>query len=109
MEKVREERIVDVDNWLQEIEDSRLSMGANIFFLGNGAVKYRPSILNRFSSSACIAEGHQNHVKASIVAVLAQDKFGRGEPLDLLTFTPCYLRLPEAEARVRRKTSEIED
>jgi tRNA threonylcarbamoyladenosine biosynthesis protein TsaB len=109
MEKIREERISDVDNWLQEIEDSCLSMEANIFFLGDGAVKYRPSILRRFSSAVCIAEGHQNCVQASAMAVLAQDRFTRGESLDLLTFTPCYLRPPEAEVRMRRKTSEIED
>jgi tRNA threonylcarbamoyladenosine biosynthesis protein TsaB len=109
MEKIRDERIIDADNWLHEIKDSCLSMGANVFFLGDGAVKYRPSILRRFSSSACIAEGHQNHVKASAAAVLARDRFDRGETLDLLTFTPCYLRPPEAETRLRRKTSEIED
>lgn len=101
MEKIREERIVDVDNWLREL-------GANILFLGDGAVKYSPLIHSRFSSSACIAEGHQNHVKAAGVAVLARDKFNRGELLDLLTFTPSYLRPSEAEARLHRKTSDID-
>jgi len=101
MEKIREERIVDVDNWLEE-------MDANILFLGDGAVKYSTLIHRRFSSSVCIAEGHQNHVKAAALAVLARDKFERGELLDLLTFTPCYLRSSEAEALVRRKTSDID-
>jgi tRNA threonylcarbamoyladenosine biosynthesis protein TsaB len=101
MEKIREERIVDVDNWLQELE-------ANILFLGDGAVKYSPLIHRCFSSAACVAEGHQNHVNAAAVAVLARDKFERGEQLDLLTFTPYYLRPPEAEARILRKTSDID-
>lgn len=101
MEKIREERIVAVDSWLQELE-------ADILFLGDGAVRYSPVIHGRFSSAARIAEGHLNHVKAAAVAFLARDKFERGEQLDLLTFTPCYLRPSEAEARIRHKTSESE-
>ena len=101
MQKIREERIVEVDGWLQELD-------ADILFLGDGAVKYSPLIHRRFSSAACIAEGHQNHVKAAALAFLARDKFERGEQLDLLSFTPCYLRLSEAEALARRKTSESE-
>lgn len=93
MEKILEERIVDVDDWLQEL-------GANVLFLGDGAVKYGQLIDRYLSSSAWIAEGHQNHVKAAIVAVLARDAYMRGEQLELLAFTPHYLRPSEAEVRV---------
>jgi tRNA threonylcarbamoyladenosine biosynthesis protein TsaB len=101
MEKVREEQIIDVDAWLQELE-------GDILFLGDGAVKYSQGINTYFASTACIAQGRQNHVQAATVAVLARDKFQRGEQLDLLKFTPCYLRTPEAEVRIRQKTSGID-
>lgn len=102
MLKIREERIVEVDGWLEELE-------ADILFLGDGAVKYSPLIHRRFSSTAArIAEGHQHHVNAAKAAVLAQDKFQQGQRLDLLTFTPCYLRSSEAERSVRQNTSDID-
>ncbi|MBA4397011.1 MAG: tRNA (adenosine(37)-N6)-threonylcarbamoyltransferase complex dimerization subunit type 1 TsaB [Syntrophus sp. (in: bacteria)] len=101
MQKMREERIVDVDIWLEELE-------AGILFVGDGAVKYSPLIHRRFFSTALIAEGHQNHVNAAAAAVLAQDKFQQGQRLDLLTFTPCYLRSSEAERSIRQHTSDID-
>jgi tRNA threonylcarbamoyladenosine biosynthesis protein TsaB len=101
MEIVREEQLIDVDTWLQELE-------GDILFLGDGAVKYSQGIKTHFASAACIAEGSQNHIQAATVAVLARDKFQRGEELDLLRFTPYYLRAPEAEVRIRQKTSGID-
>jgi tRNA threonylcarbamoyladenosine biosynthesis protein TsaB len=101
MEKVRDEQIIDVDTWLQELE-------GDILFLGDGAVKYSQGINKHFASAACITEGHQNHIQAATVAVLARDKFQRGEQLNLLKFTPYYLRTPEAEDRIRQKTSGID-
>lgn len=101
MEKVREERIIDVNTWLQEIE-------GDILFLGDGAVKYGQGINTHFVSAACIAEGHQNHIQAAAVAVLARDKFQRGDQLNLLKFIPYYLRTPEAEDRIRQKTYGID-
>jgi tRNA threonylcarbamoyladenosine biosynthesis protein TsaB len=97
MKKVRYDQFIDVDAWLQVLV-------GDIFFLGDGAVKYSQGIKTHFTSAASIAEGHQNHIQAATVAVLARDKFQRGEQLNLLKFTPCYLRTPEAELRIRQKT-----
>jgi tRNA threonylcarbamoyladenosine biosynthesis protein TsaB len=95
-ERVSEEQVIDVDRWLNGLDK-------DILFLGDGAVKYHLQIHARFLSSGRIAEGRQNHVSAVAVAVLAQDQFQRGERLDLLKFTPRYLRPSEAEARVRQE------
>jgi tRNA threonylcarbamoyladenosine biosynthesis protein TsaB len=94
MEMIAQEQVVDVDAWLEELK-------GEVLFLGDGAVKYSRLIYRRFAAGAFIAEGYQNHVKAAVVAVLARDKFKQGQLLDLLTFTPYYLRPSEAEARVR--------
>ena len=101
MERVREEQVIDVDRWLSRLDK-------DTFFLGDGAMKYHQRISMRFLSSSCIAEGRQNHVSAAAVAVLAQDQFQRGEQLELLKFTPRYLRPSEAEARDRHETSNID-
>ncbi|MFH1079425.1 MAG: tRNA (adenosine(37)-N6)-threonylcarbamoyltransferase complex dimerization subunit type 1 TsaB [Pseudomonadota bacterium] len=99
--RITAEQVVDVDQWLKELK-------GDIFFLGDGAVKYAQRIHTRYASAACIAEGHQNHVRASAAAVLARDQFLQGQRLDLLTFAPCYLRFSEAERSLRQKTSEID-
>jgi tRNA A37 threonylcarbamoyladenosine modification protein TsaB len=80
----------------------------DILFLGDGAVKYSHEINAHFASTAFIAEGLQNHIQAATVAVLARDKFQRGEQLNLLKFTPYYLRTPEAEVLILQKTSGID-
>lgn len=101
MKRIMVEQVVDVDRWLKELK-------GDIFFLGDGAVKYAERIHSLYTSAACIAEGHRNHVRAAAVAVLAQDQFRQGQRLDLLTFIPCYLRSSEAERSIRQKTSEID-
>ena len=101
VKRITAEQVVDVDQWLKELQ-------GDIFFLGDGAVKYAQRIHARYGSAACIAEGHQNHVRAAASALLARDKFLQGQRLDLLTFTPCYLRSSEAERSIRQKTSEID-
>jgi tRNA threonylcarbamoyladenosine biosynthesis protein TsaB len=101
MKRITAEQAVDVDRWLKELK-------GNIFFLGDGAVKHAERIHSLHASAACIAEGHGNHVRAAAAAVLARDQFLQGQWLDLLTFTPCYLRSSEAERSIRQRTSEID-
>jgi tRNA threonylcarbamoyladenosine biosynthesis protein TsaB len=98
LKKITEERVVDVDLWLRELT-------GDIFFLGDGAVKYARQIQGRLHSANCFAEGCHNAVRATATAVLARKRFSAGERLDLLTFAPSYLRLSEAEIRDRQKTS----
>jgi tRNA threonylcarbamoyladenosine biosynthesis protein TsaB len=101
LKRITAEQVVDVDRWLKELK-------GNIFFLGDGAVKYAERIHLLYGSAACIADGHRNHVRAAAAAVLAHDQFLQGQRLDLLTFTPCYLRSSEAERSIQQKTSEID-
>jgi len=97
MKKIMEERVVDVDRWLQELK-------GDILFLGDGALKYNRLIHERFPAANGMAEIHANSVRAAMVAALARERFHRGEHLDLLTFAPSYLRLSEAEMRERQMT-----
>jgi tRNA threonylcarbamoyladenosine biosynthesis protein TsaB len=101
MEKIGEEHVIDVDRWLNGLPE-------DIYFLGDGAVKYHRQIQAHFLSANCIAEGRQNHVSAVDVGVLAQDQYQHGDTLDLLKFTPRYLRPSEAEVRARQETSHID-
>jgi tRNA threonylcarbamoyladenosine biosynthesis protein TsaB len=88
--RVADERVVDVDEWLQSSE-------GDLYFIGDGARKYAGRITARFPGSGRIAEGRPCHIHAVNVATLAIEKFQRGETLDLLRFAPCYLRPSSAE------------
>jgi tRNA threonylcarbamoyladenosine biosynthesis protein TsaB len=101
VKRITAEQVVDVDQWLKELK-------GDIFFLGDGAVKYAQRIHARYASAASIAEGRQNQVRAAAAAVLARDQYLQGQRLDLLTYAPCYLRASEAERSIRQKTSEID-
>ena len=100
LKKVMDEQVVDVDQWLQELT-------GDLFFLGDGALKYNQPIRDRFPFAQGVAEGHQNAVRASTVAVLAREQLQRGEVMDLLTFAPSYLRLSGAETP-DRQTSKVD-
>jgi tRNA threonylcarbamoyladenosine biosynthesis protein TsaB len=101
LERIIAEQVIDVDLWMAGIHDPAL-------FLGDGAVKYRERIHAHYADSAAVAAADLNHVKASSVALLARDRFHRGEQLNLLTFTPQYLRPSEAEVRGNQETSQID-
>jgi tRNA threonylcarbamoyladenosine biosynthesis protein TsaB len=50
---------------------------------------------------AFFAPAHQHHVRAAAVGLLGCRKYRDGDVLDLFRFTPRYLRLSEAEDRLR--------
>jgi len=101
VERIGKEEVVDVDRWLQSLDCDPL-------FLGDGALKYARRIQVHGSSACNLAEGHHHFVRAPAVAVLASRRFDKGEQLDLLRFTPQYLRPSEAEIRVHLETSNID-
>lgn len=70
-----------------------------VLFLGSGAVKYA-DLINNTLSEAIIAPVQFSHVRASVVGCLGLRKFHEGQMLDVMTFTPLYLRLSEAERKL---------
>jgi tRNA threonylcarbamoyladenosine biosynthesis protein TsaB len=70
-----------------------------VLLLGSGAIKYA-DLINRMLPEAIIAPVQFSHVRASMVGLLGLRKFHEGHSLDVLTFTPRYLRLSEAERKL---------
>jgi len=99
LRRIGEERIIDLDAFLSSIDK-------NILFLGDGAIKYRDRIHEILSAKAFFAAPHLHAVRASAVGLLGIKYYERGEVLDLLSFTPRYLRLSEAEVKLLQKNAE---
>ncbi|SEM60930.1 tRNA threonylcarbamoyladenosine biosynthesis protein TsaB [Syntrophus gentianae] len=102
LRRIGEERLVDLDAFLPLISEKAL-------FIGDGAMKYRDRIAEFLTDRSSFAAPHLHAVRASAVGLLARRNFARGEILDLMTFTPRYLRLSEAEVKLLQKNAEEDE
>lgn len=66
-------------------------------FLGEGARKYSQVIADLNPSGVVFGKPGSEFVRAANVGLLGVDLYFRGQTLDLITFSPAYLRLPQAE------------
>jgi len=101
LKRIGEERIVDLDSFLPTISEKTL-------FLGDGAMKYQDRITELLPAGSLFAAPHLHAVRASVVGLLGRKNYARGEILDLLSFTPRYLRLSEAESKLLQQPTERE-
>jgi len=94
----------NADGSLQQVYPERIVNPAAIMpedwretiFVGDGAVKYRDVLTEKFGSTA-LASGLHQYVRASAVGILGREKYMRNELLDPASFVPFYLRAAEAK------------
>jgi len=84
---------------LAELSSLLASITEDCLFLGDGAVAYGGRIRALLPARAHLAPAYACHVRAAVVATLAEQKFQRGDLLDPLTAVPQYLRAAEAERK----------
>ncbi len=99
LQRIGEERLVGLDAFLPTIDEK-------VLFLGDGAITYRERIQEMLPGRSSFAAPHLHAVRASAVGLLGMGQYERGEVLDLLTFAPQYLRLSEAEVKLRQQESQ---
>ncbi len=86
------EEVMDPGEFLEGVDE-------DVIFLGDGAVSYMDIIRKRLPDKSHFAISHLNYIRASSAGLIGLKKFRDGDTLDLLTFTPRYLRVSEAEAK----------
>jgi tRNA threonylcarbamoyladenosine biosynthesis protein TsaB len=91
-EKIVEETVVDPETFLKGIDE-------DVIFLGDGARNYSGLIKEILPGRSYFALPQHQYIKASAVGLLGMNKFIEGDILDIMTFTPQYLRLSEAETK----------
>ena len=92
LEAVQEERLTDPASLLRDTE-------GDILFLGDGAQRYRSLIRETLPERSFFASGHHQFIRAAAVGLLGEMKYRNGDLLDLMSFTPRYLRASEAEVK----------
>jgi len=91
-EKIMNEKVIDPGEFLECIDEE-------IIFLGDGALQYEGIIREKLPGKSHFASYHLNYIRASSVGLIGLKKFYDGDILNLITFTPQYLRVSEAEAK----------
>lgn len=91
-EKIVGEMVVDPETFLKDINEE-------VIFLGDGAINYCELIKEILTDRSYFALSHLQYIKASAVGLLGMNEFIEGDILDIMTFTPQYFRLSEAEMR----------
>lgn len=91
---MHEERLTDLEPFIFHLKGK-----GKVLFMGSGALKYA-DLIKRTLPESIIAPVQFSHVRASVVGLLGLRKFHEGHMLDVLTFTPLYLRLSEAERKL---------
>ena len=69
-------------------------------FIGDGALLYRDTILDKLGRAAYFAPAYQHTIRASTVASLSMERFLKGESDAVGTFVPFYIRRSDAELNV---------
>jgi tRNA threonylcarbamoyladenosine biosynthesis protein TsaB len=92
------ERLTDIVQLLRDLPVDEVE------WIGDGAVRYRDRILES-RPGRCVPYGSRQHrLHASAVGMMGIHRYSQGRGEDPLTFSPKYLRLSEAEARVGTTT-----
>jgi tRNA threonylcarbamoyladenosine biosynthesis protein TsaB len=92
LEKTGNEKVTDIEEFLQ-------SIGEETIFVGDGAIKYAGLIRGILRGRSYFASACNHYVRAAAVGLLGKIKYFEGDVLDLITFTPMYLRPSEAEMK----------
>jgi tRNA threonylcarbamoyladenosine biosynthesis protein TsaB len=88
------ERMTDIMLLLRDLPAGEVEL------IGDGAVRYRDRILES-RPGLCVPSGSRQHrLHAAAVGMIGIHRYSQGRGEDPLTFSPKYLRLSEAEARV---------
>jgi tRNA threonylcarbamoyladenosine biosynthesis protein TsaB len=94
LEVITDERDTEINLFLQSVKDE-------VICVGEGAVKYAGIIREVLQHKVSFAAGIHNHVRASTAGLLGEKKFLKGEQADFVHLVPKYLRLSEAEIRMK--------
>lgn len=90
------ERIVDVKDFLSNIDNKTL-------FVGDGAMKHARLIHDSLPDKSFFAPRTHQSVRAVTVGLLGKKNYNKGDLLNPDDLTPAYLRLSEAEMSMFRK------
>lgn len=98
--RIKDDRVISADDLVSEIGN----YGKNINFVGDGAeVCYNTAKANLKNNNLILAPQRIRYIKASGVAIAAEELYLKGEYTDSKGLLPVYLRIPQAERQLKER------
>ncbi|MBO8158256.1 tRNA (adenosine(37)-N6)-threonylcarbamoyltransferase complex dimerization subunit type 1 TsaB [Thermosyntropha sp.] len=103
MQKIVPEKTWGTEELVLKIEEEKKSLGKKgVIMLGDGFYPYEDYWRNMFGENMFVPPPHLMLPRAAAMGVWAFDKIEKEDFADIWTLSPVYLRLSEAEYRLRR-------
>ena len=99
--KTVKERLVPLDNVLQELKDSK------VIFLGDGIIKHREKIVDIFGENAIFPHDSLSIQKASYIAYLASTRAENQDFDNIFSLEPIYIRPSQAERELNGEKDDF--
>ncbi|RLB77134.1 MAG: tRNA (adenosine(37)-N6)-threonylcarbamoyltransferase complex dimerization subunit type 1 TsaB [Deltaproteobacteria bacterium] len=87
----------EADEQVSSPEKAVFDLNETCLFIGDGALLYQKTILNKMDKSAFFASSFQNTLRASTVAYISMDRLKNDDTDDIGIFVPHYIRKSDAE------------
>jgi tRNA threonylcarbamoyladenosine biosynthesis protein TsaB len=102
LNKIQDYNALHIDELLIELGN----IDEKVIFCGDAALLHRNNIIEKLKTKAYFSSLALSMPRASSIAELAADRFKKGLDDNLYTYSPIYLRKPQAEREYERKHGE---
>ena len=93
--------VTSVKSVIDLLQKYGVGQSESVLLIGDGAVAHKAGFVDAFGASVAISDGTEYGAVAAQVARLAARRFRCRSVDDIGALEPAYLRLPEAESRLR--------
>jgi tRNA threonylcarbamoyladenosine biosynthesis protein TsaB len=102
LNKIQDYSALHIEELLIQLE----KIDKKIIFCGDAALLHKNNIIEKLKAKACFSPLSQSMPRASSIAELAAYRFEKGLEDDLYTYSPIYLRKPQAVREYEKKHGE---
>ena len=96
--------VTSVKSVIELLQKYGVGQSESVLLIGDGAIAHKAGFVDAFGASVAISDGTEYGAVAAQVARLAEQRFRCRSVDDIGALEPAYLRLPEAESRLRLST-----
>lgn len=93
--------VTSVKSVIDLLQKYGVGRSESVLLIGDGAIAHKAGFVDAFGASVAISDGTEYGAVAAQVARLAERRFRCRSVDDIGALEPVYLRLPEAESRLR--------
>jgi tRNA threonylcarbamoyladenosine biosynthesis protein TsaB len=105
LNKISDYRALHIEELLQEL----IRDDMKVIFCGDGMELHKSIIIDKLKDRAQFSSPSLSLPRASSIAELALDKFNEGQEDNIFTYSPIYLRKPQAEREYDKRHGDFHE